>query len=110
MKLPNAQNAVIAPDKLIDYLLNVQHKRGGSKARLLLQLGYRAENWQRLEADIRRFHLNTDVETTRQTDYGSRYEIRAALETPSGRTLIGRSIWQVDLGTDFPRLITLYPD
>lgn len=57
MKLPNRENAVIAPDKLTDYLLNVEHKRGGAKARLLVQFG-----------------------------------------------------WQIDDGTDFPRLITLFPD
>ena len=39
MKLPNAQNAVIAPEKLKDYLLNPTHKKGGTKARLLLALG-----------------------------------------------------------------------
>ncbi|MGH7450629.1 MAG: DUF6883 domain-containing protein [bacterium] len=38
------------------------------------------------------------------------YEIRAPLQTPSGRTLIVRTIWQIDEGTDVPRLITLVPD
>lgn len=33
MKLPHADRAVIAEDKLRDYLLNVSHRRGGSKAR-----------------------------------------------------------------------------
>jgi hypothetical protein len=36
MKLPNSERAVIAPEKLVDYLLNIEHKRGGAKARLLL--------------------------------------------------------------------------
>jgi hypothetical protein len=40
MKLPNLEHAVIAPDKLIQYLLNLEHKRGGHKARVLKDFGY----------------------------------------------------------------------
>jgi hypothetical protein len=110
MKLPNSERAVIASEKLVDYLLNTEHKRGGAKARLLTQFGYRAENWQQLEADIRLYHCNAEVDVERQTMYGIRYEIRASLQIPSGRALIVRTIWQIDEGTDFPRLITLVPD
>lgn len=110
MKLPNRENAVIAPDKLTDYLLNVEHKRGGAKARLLVQFGYNSEDWQQLEADIRLYHLDAEVDVVKYTMYGTRYEIRAPLKTPSGRTLTIKTIWQIDDGTDFPRLITLFPD
>jgi hypothetical protein len=44
MKLPGADRAVIAPGKLRDYLLNPDHKRGGSKAQLLIALGYSADD------------------------------------------------------------------
>lgn len=110
MKLPNSEHAVITPEKLVEYLLNTEHKRGGTKARLLAQFGYRANNWRQLDSDIRQYHFNTEVDVVRQTMYGIRYEIRAPLQTPSGRTLGVRTIWQIDEGTDFPRLITLFPD
>lgn len=110
MKLPNQEHAVIAPDKLVQYLLNTEHKRGGSKARVLAHFGYSAAHWPQLQSDIRRFHLNADVEVIRQTPYGMRYEIRASLQTPGGRALMIRTVWQVDEGTDFPRLITFFPD
>jgi len=110
MKLPNKDQAVIAPEKLISYLLNTEHKRGGAKARLLSQFGYRAANWQQLESDLRLYHLKADVSVARQTIYGMRYEIRAALHTPVGRILQVRTIWQIDDGTDIPRLITLFPE
>lgn len=42
MTVPNADRAIIAAEKLAGYLLNVSHKRGAAKARLLLSLGYRA--------------------------------------------------------------------
>lgn len=110
MKLPNGEQAVIAPEKLMKYLLNTSHKRGGTKARLLAQFGYSADNWQQLDTDIRLYHVGADVDIARRTLYGMRYEIRAPLYTPSGRTLMVKTIWQVDDGTDVPRLITPVPD
>jgi hypothetical protein len=110
VKLPNADKAVIAPEKLTLYLLNPAHRRGGSKARLLLSLGYSAVHWQRLESDLRSQHLTADVELEMVTEYGGRYEIVAPLVGPNGRSITFRSVWQIDLGTDYPRLITLYPD
>ncbi len=110
MKLPNRERAMIAPDKLSAYLLNPSHKRGGTKARLLIQFGYSSTNWHQLEADIRAYHLQADVTGARQTLYGMRYEIHAPLQTPTGQTLTLRTIWQIDDGKDYPRLITLFPD
>lgn len=110
MKLPNSEYAVIASDKITTYLLNTAHKRGGTKARLLTQFGYSTENWQQLETDIRLYHLSAEVDKVKQSAYGTRYEIRAPIRTPKGRTLMIRTIWQIDQGTDFPRLITLFPD
>jgi hypothetical protein len=89
--------------------LNAAHERGGAKAKLLAQFDYTADNWERLEADIRA-GLDADVDLARATAYGMRYEVRMALQTPVGKPLTVRTIWQVDGGTDFPRLITLYPD
>ena len=110
MKLPNAERAVIAPDKLVHYLLNTEHKRGGHKARVLRDFGYDATLWQQLQTDIRRSHLDADVEVVRQTLYGTHYEIHAPLYTPSGRVLMVKTIWQIDEGMDFPRFIPLFPD
>ena len=53
MKIPHADRAIIAPEKLRDYLLNPLHRRGGPKARLLMSLGYRAEDFDKLEQDLR---------------------------------------------------------
>jgi len=79
MKVPNADQAIIAQDKLCNYLLNVAHRRGASKAKLLLAMGYRPDHWQQLEADIRLQHLSAEVDTTVNTEYGTRYDILAPL-------------------------------
>jgi hypothetical protein len=110
MKVPNADRAVIAPAKLIDYLLDVDHPHGGSKARLLLSLGYSSAQWRQLDADLRRMHLTEDYVATQQSNWGIRYEIVAPISGPLGDTVLFRSVWQIDLGTDVPRLITMYPE
>jgi len=109
MTVPNAERAIIAVDKLVGYLLNVSHKRGGSKARLLLSLGYRSDTPRFLESDLRGQHLSQDVIRTHETAYGIVYEIEGPIKTPSGRTVRFCSVWQVDTGTDLPRFITMYP-
>ncbi len=109
MKIPNADRAIIAPEKLRDYLLNSLHRRGGPKARLLMSLGYRAEDCGQLERDLRLQHLTDEVTAVTHTEYGVRFEIVATIVTPSGARFDFCSVWQIDQGSDVPRLITLYP-
>ena len=110
MRLPNAEAAIIAPEKLRDYLLNVEHRRGASKAKLLLSMGYRKEDWQQLESDLRLEHLTAEVTETEQSAYGEQYAIVSDLTGPNGRTVSFRTIWQIDIGAPAPRLITMYPE
>jgi hypothetical protein len=109
MTIPNADRAIISPEKLTGYLLNASHKRGGPKARLLLSVGYRTDDPQRLESDLRMQHLSIDVTRTSANAYGVVYEIEGPIKTPSGRDVQFCSVWQVDTGTDVPRFITMYP-
>jgi len=110
VKLPKREFAVIEPEKLTAYLLNLNHRRGGAKARLLLRFGYSLKDWQQLEADIRQYHLAADVTVIRETPYGTRYEIYTALQTPTNESLTVRTVWQIDNGQTVPRLITLVSD
>ena len=109
MAIPNAERAVVSREKLTVYLLNAAHKRGATKARLLQRLGYRPEAPERLEADLKTQHLWLAVSNTSQNAYGTVFEIEGPIETPSGRKVNFRSIWQIDTGTDVPRFITMYP-
>jgi hypothetical protein len=110
MKMPNADKAVIAAEKLRDYLLNLDHRRGGTKAKLLYSFGYRRADWRRLENDLRDQHLDQEVAQIIPGEYGMRYDIVAPIKTPHGRQLLVRTIWQIDTGTTTPRLITMVPE
>jgi hypothetical protein len=109
MRVPNADRAIVAAEKLSGYLLNVSDKRGGPKARMLLSLGYQSDDPLSLESDLRTQHLSLDVARTLQNTYGVVYEVEGPIKTPSGRIVRFCSIWQVDTGTDVPRFITMYP-
>ncbi len=108
MTVPNADRAIIAPEKITGYLLNVSHKRGGPKARLLLSLAYRPDDPRRLESDLRTQHLSLDVTRTSENAYGVVYEVEGPIRTPGGKNVRFCSIWQVDTGTDVPKFITMY--
>jgi hypothetical protein len=110
VKVPNADRAVIAVEKIRDYLLNPAHRRGGSKARRLIAMGYSADDWQQLADDLRSQHLGRDVDAQEQNEYGEKYIIIADLLGPVGDSVPFRSVWQIDVGTDVPRLITMYPE
>jgi hypothetical protein len=110
MTLPNRERAIISSEKLTEYLLNTEHRRGASKARLLKQFGYSKENWKRLASDIRTYHLEAEVDRVRHTSYGVRYEIVAELLTPRQRGLLTRSIWQIDESKDVLRFVTMIPE
>lgn len=69
MRIPNAYRATVAVEKLTAYLLNVSHKRGAAKARLLLGLGYRNDTPDVLEFDLRTQHLSLDVTGTSENAY-----------------------------------------
>jgi hypothetical protein len=60
--LPNADEAVIDPEKLRDYLLSTEHPHGRFKARVFGALGFRADRWQELESALRTQHLTQDAD------------------------------------------------
>jgi hypothetical protein len=106
--LPNADQAIIPPEKVRDYLLNQEHKENRGKGRVLAALGYTPSNWQRLERDLREQHLTKDAVRGRPTPGGQTYVIIALLQGPAGSANM-KSIWQFDFGSEAPRLLSLYP-
>ena len=109
MRLPNADEAVIPPEKLRDYLLSHEHPVGRFKAAFLAGLGYTREDWSALEADLRSQHLRLDAEEMKATGYGRKFAITGPMRGPSNSTAIVTSIWVVRSGEETPRFVTAYP-
>lgn len=109
MNLPNARQVQIEKEKITDYLLSTNNLDGQSKAEFFSRFGFRIEQWQ-LFADALRDHgASHEVIKTDETGYGIKYIIEGPLETPDGRNPCVRTVWQIDKGSDYPRLITAYP-
>jgi len=107
--LPGADRAEIDPEKLRAYLLSATHPVGRFKARFFKALGYSAERWVELEADLRRQHLTQDAEPGEVTAYGQTFTIRATLEGLNGESATVLSVWFVPKAGGPPRFVTAYP-
>ncbi len=106
----SASDAVIAPEKLRDYILSPTHPDGRAKAAYLARLGYTQADWRRLEADLRAQILTRDAEPVRASAYGQKYEILGPLTGPNGTAAGVRTIWIILASETVPRLVTLIPE
>ena len=109
MLLPDADRAEIDPRKLHGYLLSPTHPIGRFKARFFGALGYSAEGWQDLGADLRTQHLTQDATPDESLADGQLFTIGAILKGPNGQSAMVRSVWFVPKAGGVPRFVTAYP-
>lgn len=107
MKLPNLENARVEQVKITDYLLS--DEISGGKSAFFLAFGFTVEAWQIMKDALLQHAISNDVARSSQTPHGIKYIIEGEINTPDGRSPLIRTIWIVDTGTDFPRLVTAYP-
>ena len=88
--------------------MNSNHPVGKHKARVINSvLGYHFENWNVLSDKIFDGIQKTDVSKIVETRFGTKYEIHLTVFGEKGRSLVLRTVWQVDKGSNIPRLITI---
>ena len=109
MKLPEAQQAVIAPAKIRDYLLSTSHPVGRFKEPFFASLGYTVADWPRLEQDLLALAIAGDAEPGRESPYGQKYEIRGTLNGPSGKSARVVTVWIVRFESNVPQFVTVVP-
>src|ERR1035438_420973 len=109
IKLPNADRAIVERDKILGYLMNLEHRIGASKAHFFSSFGFNAEKWEQLAKALLVHGQTREVKRVRETNFGPRYEIEGALKTPDGRASFLHSLCHFDKGTVASRLITAYP-
>lgn len=103
------RNLSIDIKKIKSYLLNVRHPDGGSKAKLLIEFGFNAEDHSTLINAIFNHATKNDVSNIVRTEFAEKYLVEGPLETPSNRQLIVRSIWAKELKGKMIKFVTLYP-
>ncbi|MFM2081465.1 MAG: hypothetical protein RL380_156 [Verrucomicrobiota bacterium] len=109
MKLPNAENAIVAREKIEDYLLNAAHPDNGGKANFFETFGFQRSAWLILATALQTFARTTDVMQHFKSPHGQKFILVGRLETPSGKRPWLQTIWIVDNGSDVARLVSAYP-
>ena len=108
MKLPNAERATVDIEKLRNYCLNPEHRRGCHKARVFAaSLGFTLDHAEDLRKALQAAALNHDALPLEQDEYGRRFVIDFMVTGPSGRAMV-RSSWIIRRGEDFARLTSCY--
>jgi hypothetical protein len=109
MKLPNANEAIVEREKIVDYLLNPAHPDNSGKAGFFEALGFRRNEWNTLAAAFLALARQTEVAESMRSPHGQKYVIVGRIESPGGKSPIVKSIWIVDSGVEMARLVTAYP-
>ena len=109
MHLPNADLAVVERAKITEYLLNPEHPDNGGKAAFFVSLGFSHADSHGLANALRKLARTADITESMETVHGKKYIVNGELENPSRKEAWVPSIWIIDVGTDFPRLVTAYP-
>ena len=108
MTVPNATEAVVPPEKLTAYLLNLAHPVGGSKARFFRAHGFDDDNAGVLASGLRAI-VRAGGASERPSPFGTKYVVAGDLPTPRGTVVQVETVWIVETGDDRPRLVTAYP-
>jgi hypothetical protein len=105
MKIP--PDAVIAPEKLTQYLL--VPKEVDDKSKFLAQAGFTLEEPELLEAAIRQLIEQEEAESDRVDEYGTYYLVKGNVAGTEERQLAVVTVWIEDVKLKQFRFVTLKP-
>jgi hypothetical protein len=109
MKLPNGEKASIDERKVREYLLSASHPVGRFKARFFASIGFGQENWQALTEAIAHVAANGEAQLVQDNENGRKYLVLGVLSGTQARSAEVVSVWIIGVGSDTPRLVTVYP-
>jgi uncharacterized protein DUF6883 len=109
MRLPNRENAFIAPLKLVGYLLSRTPPAGQSKAKFFRAIGFDESTLPAMQGGLLTIAKESAVAQVLPSSHGKKYIIDGPLLTPTGQVVSIRTVWIIDTGQDTPRFVTAYP-
>ena len=108
--MPNSTNAVTPKEKFVNYSLDSSNPNAKGKAEAYEKgLGYTKDNATGLINQIHNYVTggNKPYEVS-QSEYGTKYKFRIPVTGPNGKTKYVIAVYQIDNGSNIPRLITNY--
>ncbi len=109
MYLPNSENAYISEMKVRDYLLNINHIEGGSKAKYFGNYGFNLTNEDDFVRSLKSIVQQNEVHEEIRNKFGTKYIIYGRLRTPDDRNPEVTTIWIIENNANIPKLVTAYP-
>ncbi|MFO7737626.1 MAG: hypothetical protein R6V46_04070 [Desulfatiglandaceae bacterium] len=109
MNLPNAENAIVPPEKLTDYLLSKSHLVGRWKASFFRSLGFSETNVNELKDALIDVAKRGEVKSTTTSVFGIKYEVEGTILAPNGKVAVIVTVWVIETKEVLPRLVTAYP-
>jgi hypothetical protein len=107
--LPNASQARVEEAKILRYLLDLQHREGGPKAKFFMGRGFNSSDWEGLADALRHHAKHNKVSRTKTTPFATNYSLDCNLPTPDKSNPCIRTVWEVRPEDKRPRLITAHP-
>lgn len=109
MPIPDAERATVNREKVCDYLLNLDHPDGGSKAIWFCALGYHQVEWETLARDLLEIAKTCRQFKTEHSPHGVKYIAEGTITRPNKRPVRVLTVWIVEQDSP-PRLVATYPD
>lgn len=109
VKLPNAENAVVEREKVVNYLLDPTHPDNGGKADFFTRLGFTSAQWDIFAAALTALAVESEVVNHSSSSHGRKFVLAGQIRSLGGKSPWVQSIWIVDNGRDTARLVTAYP-
>jgi hypothetical protein len=109
MPMPHADKLLVPLQKLYEYLLDVEHPVGGTKAEWFISQGYHSGNAESLADALIELAQQSETWILHTTRFGVKCVVRGCVITPIGREVWLTTVWFIDNGRVIPRLITAYP-
>jgi len=111
ISMPNHKNAVTPEEKFINYSLNPNNPNAKGKAEAYERaLGFNRNNAQELIRQIEVAVKNESVSpiSISKTEFGAKYKYRIPVKGENGRIKNVIAVYQIDKGSQIPRMITNY--
>lgn len=100
----------IPAGKLTSYLLDIDHPKGGPKARFFLGYGFLLDQPAALAEALNEHAIApTSTVALHKSPYGSRLRIEGPISVPNGARPVIRAIWQIERGSTTAVFVTAYP-
>ncbi len=94
---------------MTNYLLDLEHEEGESKARFFLNRGFTPERWEHFAQAIREHGKTQPVTEEEVTRHGQKYVVECQIVSPDGENPCILSVW-IKEGTKPMRLVTAHPN